>query len=123
MKEGSKVPVAAQIVTFAEILSNFLDNKPEVTSILKQCEKFLGINRINYVCPTRFLSLFSLVHEACQQFPVVRKIIMLSKEQDLIRLCTKDSFIVHLDQFVVHCAPLYCFVKGAQSSNISQRFQ
>ena len=44
---------------------------------------------------------------------------MLSKEQDLIRLCTKDSFIVHLDQFVVHCAPLYYFVKGVQSSNIS----
>ena len=38
MKEGSKVPVAAQIVTFAELLSNFLDNKPKVTSILKQCE-------------------------------------------------------------------------------------
>ena len=109
MKEGSKVPVAAQIVTFAELLSNFLDNKPKVTSILKQCEKFLGINRINDLCPTRFLSLFSLVNEACQQFPVVRKIIMLSKDQDLIRLCTKDSFIVHLDQFVVHCAPLYYF--------------
>ena len=44
---------------------------------------------------------------------------MLSKEQDLIRLCTKDSFIVHLDQFVVHCAPLYYFVKGVQSPNIS----
>ena len=40
MKEGSKVPVAAQIVTFAELLSNCLDNKPKVTSILKQCEKF-----------------------------------------------------------------------------------
>ena len=79
----------------------------------------LGINRINDLCPTRFLSLFSLVNEACQQFPVVRKINMLSKEQDLIRLCTKDSFIVHLDQFVVHCAPLYYFVKGVQSSNIS----
>ena len=37
----------------------------------------------------------------------------------MIRLCTKDSFIVHLDQFVVHCAPFYYFVKGVQSPNIS----
>ena len=71
MKDENKHPKAAEIVLYAEQLSKYLDNKPTVHSVLSQCEGFLGLNKINDLCPTRFLSLFNLLFEICRQYPLV----------------------------------------------------
>lgn len=60
-KDAAKENTVRQIIAFAERLSNFLDNKPKVQSILHQCQNFIGLNRISDYCGTRFLSLFRVI--------------------------------------------------------------
>ena len=113
-KDSLKDNVAVEIVEFAERVSNFLDNKPKVLSILKQCEKVLGLNKVGDFCPTRFLSLFCVVDEIVNQFDLIRKIVDISNDSVLKRSFNSCSLVVHLDQFLIHTTPLYHFTKSTQ---------
>ncbi|MEL7308116.1 MAG: hypothetical protein AAGK05_09780, partial [Pseudomonadota bacterium] len=107
------------IVNFAKCLSNFLENKPKVRSILKQCEKMLNFSKINDYCPTRFLSLYEVLDEISNQFHVIKKILLMSHDQHLIGRVSSETFLVHLDQFLVHTVPIFNFTKAIQHADIS----
>lgn len=118
-RDETKHAKVREIIQFAEKLSHFLESKPKVVSMLHQCEKMLGLTRINQYCPTRFLSLYSVLDEVCHQFPIIQKIVAISNRQDLLTVMTSDTFLIHLDQFVIHVAPVYAFLKGTQSQKMN----
>jgi len=118
-KDEIKSSTIQGIVNFAQHLSNFLDNKSKVKSILHQCEKFLELKRIKDYCPTRFLSLFEVLHEFCSQFPVIKKIILMSNDQELIKCVESDFFLVHVDQFLIHSVPIFDFTKCMQRGDLT----
>ena len=118
-KDATQSDKVAEIITFAEHLSNFLENKPKVQSILQQCQQMLGLTRINGHCPTRFLSLFNVLNSAYEQFNLLKKIICISNDFELKASLTSTKFLIHLDQFLIHTEPIYIFTKQTQSPDIT----
>ena len=118
-KDATQSDKVAEIITFAEHLSNFLENEPKVQSILQQCQQMLGLTRINGHCPTRFLSLFNVLNSAYEQFNLLKKIICISNDFELKASLTSTKFLIHLDQFLIHTEPIYIFTKQTQSPDIT----
>lgn len=54
-----------------------------------------------------------------RQFPIVQKIVSISNRQEMISVNNSDSFLIHLDQFVIHVAPIYAFLKCAQAPKMN----
>ena len=88
-------------------------------SLIQQSESLLGLNRISDYCPTRFLSLFTVLDSVCHQFPLLRKIINSSNDRELLSYFRDKTFVVHLDQFIVHTTPIYSFTKEVQTPSLS----
>lgn len=97
-KDAIRTNKVADIITFAERLSNFLENKPKIQSILHHYQQLFGLTRISDYCPTRFLSLFYVLVAVCDRYDLLKKIVSISQ------------FLVNLDQFMIHSEPL-CFYK------------
>ena len=75
-----KFQIARDVVAFVEALSNFIENRPKVRSILKQSSDILQVNRIPDYCETRFLNLYLVVEVSCHQFPVIEKLVRLNSK-------------------------------------------
>lgn len=118
-KDEANSNTIKSIVNFTQCLSNFLDNKPKVKSILQQCENLLNLPRVQDYCPTRFLSLYQVLDDICNQFPLIKKIIFLSKEEQLIRTASSSKFLVQLDQFLIHSAPVFEFTRQMQRGDLT----
>ena len=106
------------IISFAEKLSNFMENKTKVHSMLRQTEKYLGLCKITDYSPTRFLSLYNMLVEVCYQFPLIQKVVQLSKDSTLQSYSDDPLFIIELDQFLIHVEPIYEFTETMQSPNL-----
>lgn len=118
-KDATQSDKVAEIIIFAERLSNFLENKPKVQSILQQCQQMLGLTRINGYCPTRFLSLFNVLNSCYEQFDILKKIACISNDYELKTSLTSTTFLIHLDQFLIHTEPIYVFTKLTQSPDMT----
>ena len=68
-------PFVKAVVNFVENLSNFVENKPKVRSILKESSAFLGISRLPDYAETRFLNLYLVIEAIVTQYPVIKKIL------------------------------------------------
>ena len=109
-------PFVKAVVNFVENLSNFVENKPKVRSILKESSAFLGISRLPDYAETRFLNLYLVIEAIVTQYPVIKKIVDLEKNDNALKnsFKTKD-LLVNLDQFVLHLKPVYELTKATQS--------
>jgi hypothetical protein len=117
-KDEIKEPEIKKIIDFAESISSFIEKKPKVQSMLRQAEKYLGLNRINDYCQTRFLSLNNMLTELCHQFPLIRKIVQLSNDSRLLSYFDDPMFLIDLDQFLIHVQPIHDFTKSMQSPDL-----
>ena len=61
-------PFVKAVVNFVENLSNFVENKPKVRSILKESSAFLGISRLPDYAETRFLNLYLVIEAIVTQY-------------------------------------------------------
>ena len=114
----SSISTIPEIVDFIEKLSNFIENSPKIRSLMKLVDNAIGLKRIPDYCPTRFLQLFEINESILEQYPVVKKIATLSKDQRLIQRVNNNKFVIHLDQFGIHLSPIHSLNKSLQDPGL-----
>ena len=113
-----KFSFVMSIVHFVEKLSNYLESKPKVRSIMQQCSAILDVKKVPEYSDTRFLNMYTIVESITDQFPVIEKVVRLDKAETELKQIVSSKFMpVHLDQFVVHIKPLYDLTKATQGLN------
>lgn len=109
IKELNKKFQIVKDVVFLDALSNFIQNRPNVRSILKQTNDYFQVNKTPDYCETRFLNPLYTVLEvrvACHQFPVIENFGRLESENSQIKECLNQKELINTDQFVTHLKQL-----------------
>ncbi len=107
------------IVAFLTALSGLISNSKKMKSILKQVCSTFDVENVPDFSTTRFLAMHDMLENVLDHYPVIEKLIRISRDSKLISFINNDKFIVHLDQFLIHIRPLYLLTKSLQSPDMN----